>query len=118
AHGKLDQFMIQKRHTAFDGCSHAHVVLFHQQLDEVSLDVGVKQPLQHSACSLFPVLKDLLVGCARLELTCNIFTKEIALLKFAECGEEIVEVERCPRVAVFSQACVRQFSLCIGADQS
>ncbi len=39
--GELDKFVIQKRNAALDGGSHAHLVLFHQKLDQIRLDVEV-----------------------------------------------------------------------------
>src|SRR5689334_14725793 len=42
---EFDQLVIEKRHPALDRSGHAHLVLLHQQLVQVSLDVGVEQPV-------------------------------------------------------------------------
>ena len=46
---ELDQLVIEERHAAFDRRRHAHLVLLHQQLDQVGLDVGVEQPIEQRA---------------------------------------------------------------------
>ena len=43
---ELHELVIEKRHAAFDRCRHAHLVLLHQQLDEICLDVGIEQPIE------------------------------------------------------------------------
>jgi hypothetical protein len=43
---ELDQLVIEERHAALDRCRHAHLVLLHQQFDQVSLDVGVEHPVE------------------------------------------------------------------------
>src|SRR5580700_4368178 len=60
AHGPLHQNMIEEWHTAFDRRRHAHVVLLHQEFDQISFDIGVKQALQNFARRLFPVLQNVL----------------------------------------------------------
>src|SRR5579862_9865811 len=41
--GELDERVVEKRHAALDGRSHAHLVLLHEQLDEVSFLVGIER---------------------------------------------------------------------------
>ena len=42
----LDQRVVQEGHAALDRRRHAHLVLLHQQLDEIGLEVGVAHPLE------------------------------------------------------------------------
>jgi hypothetical protein len=49
AGGEFDKHVIEKRHPAFNRRGHAHLVLLHQQLDEVRLDVGVEEPSEDAA---------------------------------------------------------------------
>ena len=50
--GELDQLVIEERHAALDRRRHAHLVLLHQQLDQVGLDVGVEQPIEQRAAAV------------------------------------------------------------------
>src|ERR1035438_9001403 len=101
--------MIEKWHPAFDGCGHAHVVLLHEQFHQISLDVGVEQPLQHFARRVVPVIEDILICRARRGFPREFAGQQSALLRFAEGGEEITEVERSPGVAVLREKSVFQF---------
>ena len=47
--GELDKHVIEKRHAALDRGRHAHLVLLHQELDEVRLDVGMQKPPEDPA---------------------------------------------------------------------
>ena len=47
--GELHELVIEERHAALDRGRHAHLVLLHQQLDQVGLDVGVEQPVEQRA---------------------------------------------------------------------
>ena len=49
ARGELDEHVIEEGHAAFDRGRHAHLILFHQQLDEVRLHVRVEQAPEHAA---------------------------------------------------------------------
>ena len=42
ASGEFHECVIEKRHAALDGAGHAHLVLLHQQFDQVGLLVGVE----------------------------------------------------------------------------
>src|SRR5262249_50916204 len=44
--GVLDEDVVEKGHTAFDRRRHAHLVLLHQQLDEVRLQVRMAHALE------------------------------------------------------------------------
>jgi len=43
ARGKLDELVVQKGHAAFNTGCHAHLVLLHEQFDQVSFLVGEKK---------------------------------------------------------------------------
>ena len=58
---KLNQHVIEKRNAALDGGRHAHVVLLHQQLDQISLDIRIKQALQHFSARAVPMREDIRV---------------------------------------------------------
>ena len=55
AGAELHELVIEERHAAFDRRSHAHLVLLHQQLDEVRLDVGVQQAIEQGAAAVGPI---------------------------------------------------------------
>src|SRR5437016_14527566 len=40
---KFDQYMVQKGNTALNRSRHAHLVLLHQQFNQVSFYIGIKQ---------------------------------------------------------------------------
>ena len=48
----LDELVVQKRHPTLDRCGHAHLILLHQELDQVRLDIRVAHPLQRAAGGL------------------------------------------------------------------
>ena len=48
---ELDEHVIEERHAALDRRRHAHLVLLHQQLDEVGLHVGVEQAVEQRPAS-------------------------------------------------------------------
>ena len=50
--GEFDELVIEKRHAAFDGGGHAHLVLLHEQLDQVGLLVGVEHAGQQGESRL------------------------------------------------------------------
>ena len=45
----LDQLVVQEGHAALDRRGHAHLVLLHQQLDQVCLEIGVAHPVVPSS---------------------------------------------------------------------
>src|SRR5437870_1512706 len=63
----VDKPMIEERHPTFDGRRHAHLILLHQQLDEVRLQIRVTHPLECSAGSLRVAPQLLGVGIAGVE---------------------------------------------------
>ena len=50
--GELDELVIEEGHAALDRGRHAHLVLLHQQLDEIRLQVRVEQPIEHRAAAV------------------------------------------------------------------
>ena len=50
--GELDELVIEERHPALDRRRHAHLVLLHQQLDQVGLEVGVEQAVEQRAAAV------------------------------------------------------------------
>ena len=107
---ELDQHMIEKRHPAFDGRGHAHVVLLHEQFDQISLDVGVEQPLQHLARGVVPVIEHVLIGRAGRGFARELAGQQSALLRFAEGGKEIIEVERSPGISILGKKSMFEFA--------
>jgi len=116
--GELDQNVIEEGYTAFDRGRHTHVVLLHQQLDQVGFDVGIEQALEHVAGGTIPVFEHMRIGCTRSELCSGFSAEQAGLVVLAEGGEEVVEIERGPGVAVESEKGVPQFSAGAGADQT
>ena len=49
---ELDELVIEERHAALDRRRHAHLVLLHQQLDQVGLHVGVEQAIEQRAAAV------------------------------------------------------------------
>ena len=104
--GKFDQHMIEERDTALYGGSHAHVVLFHEQFDQVGFYVGVKQTLQHFARGAVPVLKCALVWRSGFHFGSEVIRKNGMLFLLAKSTQEIIEVQRCPGISISRQRCV------------
>jgi hypothetical protein len=44
--GELHELVIEERHAALDGRRHAHLVLLHQELDQIGLQVGVQDAIE------------------------------------------------------------------------
>ena len=44
--GELDERVIEEGDAAFDGASHAHLILLHEQFDEIGFLIGVEQTRQ------------------------------------------------------------------------
>src|ERR1700736_1513012 len=60
AASKFDKGMIEKRDAAFNRSRHAHLILFHQQFDQVSLLIGVEHAgenrIVRMSVPIFPVV--------------------------------------------------------------
>src|ERR1019366_2099832 len=84
---------------------------------KVSLDVGVEQPLQHFARRVLPVVDDVLVCCAGCDFPCELGRQQFALLRFAEGGKEIVEIERSPGISIFGEKRMFQLAAQGGSEQ-
>ena len=46
---EFNEHVIEEGNAALDGRGHTHVVLLHELLDEVGLDIGIEEALQHLA---------------------------------------------------------------------
>ena len=90
--------MVEKWHAAFDRCRHAHVVLLHQKLDEIGLDVGVEQALKQRSGGLFPVIEYVLIGDAGTEFVSILSVSSSVCSDCAERGEEVVKVKTRPKI--------------------
>ena len=88
--------MVEERYAALDRTRHAHLVLFHEQLDEVRLLVGIKHARKIGARAGVP---------ARMEIFIRIglwlFPEEQLLLSSGEGTVEIIQEER---IQIFSAA--------------
>ena len=105
ARGELDELVIEKRHAAFDGGGHAHLVLLHEQFDEVGLLVGVEHAGQRGEIGFgIPDAAEVGVGRGVRQVL-----EEGALLGGGEGGVEIVEVERLEVLAAADEG-VLQFA--------
>ena len=63
ASSKLDKRVVQQRHTAFNRGRHAHLILLHQQLDEICLLIGVQHSAQQRSAGVrVPVAQ---IGCRK-----------------------------------------------------
>ena len=94
--------MIQERHAALDGGGHAHLVLLHQQLDQIGLDVGVEQPVQHIARKMASqYFMEPAYASPAIALVSGV--RRLFLFRRRERRIEIVEVERGPGSAVADQ---------------
>src|SRR2546422_5298804 len=58
----LDELVVQIRHPALDRGCHAHLILFHQELDQICLEIRVAHPLERSAGGFLVTAKPLGVG--------------------------------------------------------
>ena len=58
----LDELVVQERHPALHRRRHTHLVLFHQQLDEVGFEIGVAHPSRGAARHLRAAPERLRVG--------------------------------------------------------
>jgi len=93
AYGKFRQSVIEEWHTAFDRRSHAHVVLLHEQFDQISLDVGVKQTAQQVTGRVVPILHDVTIGGATTKFLHEFVRQQLCLVLLTERREEIVKIE-------------------------
>ena len=59
--------MVEERDPALDGSGHAHLVLLHQQFNQVGLDVGVEQAIDQGYSML--VLSDRAIGPDRVPVS-------------------------------------------------
>src|SRR5712675_1369470 len=50
--GKFHKWMVEKWNAAFNRGGHTHLVLLHQQLDQVAVDIGIEQAMQQVARSM------------------------------------------------------------------
>ena len=83
--------MIEKRDAAFDGAGHAHLVLLHEQLDEVGFLVRVQHAGEQGGLRLgVPVVQEGIVS-ARVR---SAGSQQALLLGAGEGGIEIIEIER------------------------
>src|SRR5260370_39257111 len=90
------QDMIEKRHAALYRCCHAHVVLLHQELNQVRLDVSVEQTLQKISRGFLPACQYIVIGGAGRNLAVKVIREKVALVFPVKRGKEIVEVKRVP----------------------
>src|SRR5580700_1494187 len=85
--------MVEERHSALDGCRHAHLVLLHQQLVQISLDVRIQQLRQEWLAA--NARERAVVGRVwihRRELRPQLWREQLTLCSAPKYGE-IVEVE-------------------------
>ena len=63
AGGELDELVIEERNAAFDGGGHAHLVLLHEQFDQIGLLVGEEHAGQRREAGFrIPVAAEVRVG--------------------------------------------------------
>ena len=85
----LDELVVQIWHPAFEGCRHAHLILLHQESDQVRLDVRLAHPLQHAARRRLVGLQSLGVGVPRCQQIR--IGQQVSLERYREDGEVLVE---------------------------
>ena len=109
--------MVKKGDAALDGCGHAHIVLLHQQLNQISFDIRVKESLEKFSRRLFPIFKHTAINNFRdaPALIGQPLSEQGLLIGLGKCGKEIVEVKGTPRIPIPGQECVAEFSLESGA---
>ena len=85
----FDELVVEVRDPAFDRGRHAHLILFHQQLDQIRLEVGVAHPFEGTAGGLLVAAQPLAVGVATGEQP--VVRQEARLEDHGEHGEVFVE---------------------------
>ena len=67
---EFHQGVIQEGDPAFDRCRHAHLILLHQQLNQVGFDIGIEKAMKQVAGRFRPVKHGSVIGisCAGLHL--------------------------------------------------
>ena len=89
AHGELDEGVIEKRYAAFDGGGHAHLVLLHQQLDEISLLVGIEHAAEEGRIGVsVPVAQKVRIDARRGG------AQQAFLFGLGKSTAEVIEIER------------------------
>src|ERR1039458_5549124 len=86
--------MIEKGHAALQGSGHAHLILLHQKLDEIGLDIGVQKPMQQLARGMVPVRHGTSIRVAYTPF--RLWRQQLVLLGRSERGIEIVKIEGRP----------------------
>src|ERR1019366_684560 len=89
ARGKLDELVIEEGDAAFDAGGHAHLVLFHKELDEICLLVGEEEAGESGEMGFgIPVLAKAGVRRGGWQVL-----EKGVLLGGGESGVEVIEVQ-------------------------
>ena len=85
--------MIEKRHATLDRRRHAHLILLHQQLDQVRLDIRVQKAVEQRAVAVRPmkILERRTIGLRARRRESVRRRQQSTLIAEADCGEVVEE---------------------------
>ena len=81
--------MVEERHATFDRRGHAHLILLHEQLDEIRLQIRVTHPIERAAGRLGVMAQALRVDVPRRQK--RLVGDDLMLQTLREYGEVVEE---------------------------